>query len=65
MNVSFNELQSLSWKAFVGMGFSDGQASDAADMLCWMESYGLGGLEALNDAGFFRKSTELTSEFQN
>jgi LDH2 family malate/lactate/ureidoglycolate dehydrogenase len=50
VNVSFNELQSLSWKAFVGMGFSDGQASDAADMLCWMESYGLGGLKALNDA---------------
>ena len=29
MKVSFNELQSLSCKAFMGMGFSDGQATDA------------------------------------
>lgn len=50
MKVSFNELQSLSWKAFVGLGFSDGQASDAADMLCWMESFGLDGVKTLKDA---------------
>ena len=50
MKVSFNELQSLSWKAFIGLGFSDGQASDAADMLCWMESFGLDGVKTLKDA---------------
>ena len=50
MKVSFNELQSLSWKAFIGLGFSDGQASDAADMLCWMESVGLDGVKTLKDA---------------
>jgi LDH2 family malate/lactate/ureidoglycolate dehydrogenase len=50
MKVSFNELESLSRKAFIGMGFSDGQAADAADMLCWMESLGFEGLKALSDA---------------
>ena len=50
MKVSFNELQSLSWKAFIGLGFSDGQASDAADMLCWMETFGLDGVKNLKDA---------------
>lgn len=30
------------------MGFSEGAAEDAADMLAWMESYDLKGLEALN-----------------
>ena len=50
MKVSFNELQSLSWKAFIGLGFSDGQASDAVDMLCWMESFGLDGVKTLKDA---------------
>jgi len=50
MKVSFNELQSLSWKAFIGLGFSDGQATDAADMLCWMESFGLDGVKTLKDA---------------
>ena len=50
MKISFNELQSLSWKAFIGLGFSDGQASDAADMLCWMESFGLEGVKTLKDA---------------
>ncbi|MAV72732.1 MAG: hypothetical protein CME53_00305 [Halieaceae bacterium] len=50
MQISFNELQSLSRKAFLGMGFSEAQASDAADMLCWMESYGLQGMESLSDA---------------
>ena len=50
MKVSFNELQSLSWKAFIGLGFSDGQATDAADMLCWMESFGLDGVKTLKEA---------------
>ena len=48
MNVSFNELQGLSRKAFIGIGFSDGHADDAADMVAWMESFDLHGLEALN-----------------
>jgi LDH2 family malate/lactate/ureidoglycolate dehydrogenase len=46
MKVSFNELESLSRKAFIGMGFSDGQAADAADMLCWMESLGIRRIES-------------------
>ncbi len=48
MKVSFNELQGLSRKAFIGIGFAEGHADDAADMVTWMESYDLSGLEALN-----------------
>jgi LDH2 family malate/lactate/ureidoglycolate dehydrogenase len=49
MKVSFNELQGLSRKAFLALGFSDGHADDAADMVAWMESFDLHGLEALNN----------------
>ena len=48
MKVSFNELQGLSRKAFIGIGFDEGHADDAADMVTWMESYDLHGLEALS-----------------
>ncbi|MFZ9130169.1 MAG: DUF3726 domain-containing protein [Pseudomonadales bacterium] len=48
MKVSFNELQAVSRKAFMGIGFSEGHAEDAADMVTWMESYDLHGLDALN-----------------
>lgn len=47
MKVSFNELQGLSRKAFIGIGFDDGDASDAADMVAWMEVHGLDGIAAL------------------
>lgn len=47
MKVSFNELQGLSRKAFIGIGFDDGDASDAADMVAWMEIHGLDGIGAL------------------
>ncbi len=42
-----NELQGLSRKAFIGIGFSEGHAEDAIDMVTWMESYDLQGLDAL------------------
>lgn len=48
MKVSYNELQGLCRKAFLGMGFEDGDASDAADMVAWMQLHELDGLEALN-----------------
>lgn len=48
MKVSFNELQALSRKAFMGIGFAEGHADDAADMVTWMESYDLDGLKALS-----------------
>ncbi|WP_417545404.1 DUF3726 domain-containing protein [Marinobacter sp.] len=47
MKVSFNELQGLSRKAFSGIGFDDGDANDAADVVAWMEAHGLGGITAL------------------
>jgi LDH2 family malate/lactate/ureidoglycolate dehydrogenase len=47
MKVSFNELQGLSRKAFSGVGFDDGDASDAADMVVWMEAHGLNGIQSL------------------
>ena len=50
MMVSYNELQALSRKAFLGIGFSEAQADDAADMVCWMESHELNGLVELNQA---------------
>ena len=49
MKVSLNELQSVCRKAFLGMGFSEGHADDAAAMVAWMQSHGLDGLKALND----------------
>lgn len=47
MKVSFNELQGLSRKAFIGIGFEEGDANDAADMVVWMETHGLDGIESL------------------
>lgn len=48
MKVSLNELQGLCRKAFMGIGFEEGDASDAADMVAWMQCHGLDGLEHLN-----------------
>ncbi len=47
MKVSFNELHGLARKAFGGIGFQEGDAADAADMVAWMEAHGLNGIEAL------------------
>ncbi|OEY66990.1 DUF3726 domain-containing protein [Marinobacter sp. X15-166B] len=47
MKVSLNELQGLARKAFGGIGFQEGDAMDAADMVAWMEAHGLNGIEAL------------------
>lgn len=49
MKVSLNELQSVCRKAFLGMGFAEGHADDAAAMVAWMQSHGLDGLRALNE----------------
>lgn len=48
MKVSYNELHGLCRKAFQAMGFEDGDAGDAADMVAWMQLYELEGLAALN-----------------
>ncbi|WP_024950882.1 DUF3726 domain-containing protein [Cobetia crustatorum] len=48
MKVSYNELHGLCRKAFQAMGFEDGDAGDAADMVAWMQLYELQGLAALN-----------------
>jgi LDH2 family malate/lactate/ureidoglycolate dehydrogenase len=50
MKVSFNELQGLGRKAFEGLGFDEGDAADAADMVAWMEAHGLHGLLALKNS---------------
>lgn len=50
MKVSFNELQGLCRKAFAGLGFDDGDAVDAADMVAWMDAHGLYGLLALKNS---------------
>jgi hypothetical protein len=34
-------------KAFIGIGFAEGDAIDAAEMVAWMEAHGLGGVAAL------------------
>ncbi len=47
MKVSHNELQGLCQKAFLGMGFDEGDAADAADMVAWMQCLELDGLNAL------------------
>lgn len=47
MIVSFNELQGLCRKSFIGIGFKEGDANDAADMVAWMETHGLAGVAAL------------------
>lgn len=47
MKVSFNELQGMGRKAFLGIGFDEGDAIDAAEMVAWMEAHGLGGVKAL------------------
>lgn len=48
MKVSFNELQVLCRKAFSALGFAEGDAVDAADMVAWLEVHGLNGVQALN-----------------
>lgn len=48
MKVSFNELQGMGRKAFMGIGFDEGDAIDAAEMVAWMEAHGLGGAKALS-----------------
>lgn len=50
MKVSYNELQGLCSKAFSGIGFSEGDAADAADMVAWMQCHGLAGVEHLSRA---------------
>lgn len=47
MKVSFNELQGIGRKAFSAIGFAEGDAIDAAEMVAWLEAHGLGGVEAL------------------
>ena len=47
MKVSFNELQGMGRKAFIGVGFAEGDAIDAAEMVAWMEAHNLGGVAAL------------------
>ncbi|WP_336367485.1 DUF3726 domain-containing protein [Marinobacter sp. C2H3] len=53
MNVSHNELEGICRKAFQGIGFSEGDAADAADMVAWMEVHGLGGIAALKKGVHF------------
>ncbi|MCH8529393.1 MAG: DUF3726 domain-containing protein [Saccharospirillum sp.] len=48
MKVSFNELQGQCRKAFSSLGFAEGDAIDAADMVAWLEVHGLNGVAALN-----------------
>lgn len=48
MKVSFNELQGLCVKAFSALGFAEGDAIDAANMVAWLEVHGLDGVEALS-----------------
>lgn len=48
MKVSFNELQGLCRKAFSGIGFEDGDATDAADMVAWMQCHGFNAIDQLN-----------------
>ncbi|MDN6180267.1 MAG: DUF3726 domain-containing protein [Halomonas subglaciescola] len=62
MKVSYNELQGLCRKAFQGMNFEDGDASDAADMVAWMQLYELDGLEALNRGLDYLLAEQLTEE---
>lgn len=47
MRVSHNELLGLCRRAFEGLGFASGDHEDAADMVVWLEQYGLGGVEAM------------------
>lgn len=47
MKVSFNELQGIGRKAFAAIGFAEGDAIDASEMVAWLEAHGLGGAEAL------------------
>jgi LDH2 family malate/lactate/ureidoglycolate dehydrogenase len=48
MKVSFNELQGLCRKAFSGIGFEEGDAADAADMVAWMQCHGFHAIDQLN-----------------
>lgn len=47
MHVSLNELTSLSRRALEGVGFPPGEFEDAADMIVWLEQFGLGGTKLL------------------
>ena len=49
MNVSLNELQAVCRKAFLGMGFTESHAEDAADMVAWMHSLGFDVLTGLSE----------------
>lgn len=48
MKVSFNELQGLCRKAFSGIGFEEGDAADAADMVAWMQCHGFHAIDQLS-----------------
>ncbi|MCW4150307.1 DUF3726 domain-containing protein [Halomonas sp. 18H] len=48
MKVSFNELQGLCRKAFSGIGFEEGDAADAADMVAWMQCHGFPAIDQLS-----------------
>ena len=50
MKVSYNELQGLCRKAFSGVGFEEGDAADAADMVAWMQCHGLHGVSSSTGA---------------
>lgn len=60
MKVSFNELQGLCRKAFTGIGYDEGDAIDAAEMVAWMEAHGLGGAQALSRGLDFLLQEDLT-----
>lgn len=60
MKVSFNELQGLCRKAFSGIAFEEGDASDAAYMVAWMEAHGLDGIGALKKGLDFVLNEEKT-----
>lgn len=60
MKVSFNELQGMGRKAFIGIGFDEGDAIDAAEMVAWMEVHGLGGVAALKKGLDYLTTENLT-----
>lgn len=47
MKVSHSELNALIKRAFEGIGYGPGDYEDAAQMVVWLESHGLGGLNEL------------------
>ena len=50
MRVSHNEILMLCRKSFEGLGFSAGEADDAAEMVAWLEVHGIDVLGLLCDA---------------